>query len=66
MTTASVETTVAKTRELHAKISQLCNVDFDVFQTLSFMVLPVIPSLKITDQGLFDFDTWSFIGIDAE
>lgn len=66
MTTASVETTVAKTRELHAKISQLCNVDFDVFQTLSFMALPVIPSLKITDQGLFDFDTWSFIGIDAE
>ena len=66
MTAESVETTVAKTRELHAKISQLCNVEFDVFQTLSFMALPVIPSLKITDQGLFDFDTWSFISIDAE
>ena len=30
------------------------------FMTLSFMALPVIPSLKITDKGLFDVDTFGF------
>lgn len=28
--------------------------DIDVFQNLSFMSLPVIPELRITDSGLFD------------
>ena len=28
--------------------------DLDVFQNLSFMSLPVIPELRITDSGLFD------------
>ncbi|WP_143804509.1 adenine deaminase C-terminal domain-containing protein, partial [Oenococcus oeni] len=40
-------------------------IDFDPFLTLSFMALPVIPSLKITDQGLFDFDQFNFIDINA-
>ena len=31
--------------------------------TLSFMALPVIPSLKITDKGLFDVDTHKFIDV---
>jgi adenine deaminase len=66
MTAASFDEVVAKTQELHQKVGTLSDAQFDVFQTLSFMALPVIPSLKITDQGLFDFDTWSFIGIDAE
>lgn len=30
------------------------------FMTLSFLALPVIPSLKITDKGLFDVDTFGF------
>jgi adenine deaminase len=30
------------------------------FMTMSFLALPVIPHLKITDQGLFDVDTFSF------
>lgn len=30
------------------------------FMTLSFMALPVIPSLKITDKGLFDVDKFNF------
>ena len=29
--------------------------------TLSFMALPVIPSLKLTDRGLFDVDAFSFV-----
>lgn len=31
------------------------------FLTMSFLALPVIPSLKITDRGLFDVDSFSFI-----
>ena len=30
------------------------------FMTLSFMALLVIPSLKISDQGLFDADAFAF------
>ncbi len=30
------------------------------FMTLSFMALPVIPSLKMTDKGLFNVDSFNF------
>lgn len=33
------------------------------FMTLSFMALPVIPHLKITDKGLFDGDVFSFTSL---
>jgi len=33
----------------------------DPFVTLSFLALPVIPSLRLTDKGLFDADEGSFI-----
>ena len=33
----------------------------DPFISLSFMALPVIPSLRLTDCGLFDVDTFSFV-----
>jgi adenine deaminase len=33
------------------------------FMTLSFMALPVIPSLKITDRGLFDVDKFDFVAL---
>ena len=29
--------------------------------TLSFMSLPVIPSLRLLTQGAFDVETWRFI-----
>ena len=31
------------------------------FITMAFMCLPVIPELKLTDRGLFDFGRWSFV-----
>jgi adenine deaminase len=31
------------------------------FMTLSFMALLVIPQLKLSDQGLFDGDSFSFV-----
>lgn len=35
----------------------------DVFMTLGFLALPVIPELKITDKGLFDVNTFCFTDI---
>ncbi|MDY7221133.1 adenine deaminase [Halalkalibacterium halodurans] len=35
--------------------------DFNPFLTLSFLALPVIPEIKLTDQGLFDVTSFSFI-----
>ena len=33
----------------------------DPFITLSFMALPVIPTLRITDMGLFNVSEWKFV-----
>jgi len=33
------------------------------FMTLSFLALPVIPELKLTDQGLVDVEAFSFVGL---
>lgn len=45
---------IQKARELGV------NEGIDPFTTLSFMALPVIPSLRITDMGMFNVDKWSF------
>lgn len=36
---------------------------FDPFMTLSFLALPVIPELKITDQGLFDVNAFKMVDL---
>ena len=33
----------------------------DPFMTLSFMALPVIPSLRLTTKGVFDVERWEYI-----
>jgi adenine deaminase len=38
----------------------------DPFMTLSFMALLVIPSLKLSDRGLFDADAFRFIPLEAD
>ncbi len=38
--------------------------NIDPFMTLSFMALPVIPHLKVTDLGLFDVDAFSFVPLE--
>lgn len=40
------------------------NKTIDPFMTLAFLALPVIPEVKLTDLGLFDVNTFSFISID--
>lgn len=37
---------------------------FNPFLTLSFLTLPVIPELKLTDKGLFEFTSFSHINVE--
>ena len=48
-------------RELLAAAHSLGTELPQPFMTLAFMALPVIPALKITDQGLFDVEKFSFL-----
>lgn len=41
-------------------------LDFHLLLTLSFIALPVIPQLKITDTGLFDVDLFKHIAIQVD
>ena len=41
------------------------NPDVEPFMTLSFLALPVIPYLKLTDKGLFDVSKFEFVGLEA-
>lgn len=46
----------------HIAIDELCvNPELDPFMTLCFMSLPVIPMYKLTDIGLFDVRSFSFV-----
>ncbi|HEY8892282.1 MAG TPA: adenine deaminase [Clostridium sp.] len=40
--------------------------EYDPFISLSFMALPVIPAVKITTRGLFDYNKFDFIKLDVE
>ena len=49
---------------LHEALEQLSpNLGFNPFLTLSFLTLPVIPSIKLTDKGLFDVIIFDFIPV---
>lgn len=39
------------------------NKDYDPSMTLSFLALPVIPEIKLTDLGLFDVNSFKFVSI---
>ncbi len=42
------------------------NNELDPFMTLSFLALPVIPELKLTDMGLFDTRSFSFTEVSVK
>jgi adenine deaminase len=48
---------------LKKKAKELGAVPDDPFFTLSFLCLPVIPSLKLTDKGLVDVDKFKIVGL---
>lgn len=65
MSDAPFEIVAEQYGALQAAFTQISDVPFDPFITLSFMALPVIPDLKLTDQGLFDFDVFDFIDLNG-
>lgn len=55
---------VEELQQLHEAIERIApNLEFNPFLTLSFLTLPVIPSIKITDKGLFDVTQFQFISV---
>lgn len=60
------ESVMADLNHLQETISLLApDCRFNPFLALSFMSLVVIPNLKISDRGLFDVNTFSFIDVPA-
>lgn len=52
-----------KYQEINNMAKQLGSTLQSPFMTLSFMALPVIPQLKLTDKGLFDAEQFRFIDV---
>lgn len=52
-----------KYHDINNMAKQLGSTLQSPFMTLSFMALPVIPQLKLTDKGLFDAEQFRFIDV---
>jgi len=61
MSTATMDRLIAELDELYRAAAALpCKID-DPFATLSFLALPVVPELKLTDFGLVDVPRFSVV-----
>ncbi|MCK4651874.1 MAG: hypothetical protein KAT13_02155 [Methanosarcinales archaeon] len=63
ISTGSVESVDAKLRGLHAMMQEIGGVLPSPFMTLSFLALPVVPRLKITDMGLVDVEKQEIVDV---
>lgn len=53
-------------QKMHEEAGNLGVHDYlDPFMTLSFLALPVIPTLKLTDLGLVDIERWEIIPVNV-
>lgn len=68
LTTKPIEETTEILREMMEISYNVLGVnkEIDPFMTLSFMGLPVIPKLKLTDMGLFNVDDFKFINVSLD
>ena len=65
MTALDGATASIQLRALHEALLTLNpQLNFHLLLTLSFIALPVIPTLKITDTGLFNVTTFEHISIE--
>ena len=63
MSDKTAEEVLAEYRALCTAAGRLdCNSQIDPFMMLSFLPLPVIPELKLTDSGVFDVNLQQFYG----
>ena len=63
MTLADAATAAAEYEALDATAKSLGSKLKAPFMSLSFMALPVIPMLKMTDKGLFDVGQFNFVSL---
>ncbi|MGL5616519.1 MAG: adenine deaminase [Sarcina sp.] len=64
MTERPSEEVLNDLNNLHESINKIApNITFNPFLTLSFLALPVIPDIKITDKGIFDVNNFKFIDL---
>ncbi len=65
MSDRSLEEVYGSLREMHEIAFEKLHInrDLDPFMTLSFLALPVIPEIKLTDMGLFDVTKFAFTDI---
>jgi adenine deaminase len=63
LSTGSIESVDAKLRFLHAVMGEMGCVLPAPFMTQSFLALPVIPRLKITDLGLVDVEKHEIVDV---
>ena len=65
MSNESGEVIAEKLEEFHEKAHEELGISETVepVMTLTFMSLPVIPEIKLTDRGLFSYETFEFIPI---
>lgn len=62
MSSAPAEQLIARLEQISAQArAQGVHEGIDPFISLSFMALPVIPKLRITDMGMFDVDKFTFV-----
>lgn len=67
MSTTSWNKVLKGLKNINASAALLgASPDFNPFLTLSFLALPVIPELKITDRGLFDVSRFKHIALEAD
>ncbi len=60
----SSDKVVEELEKLHKEVACIMGCsDFNPFLTLSFMSLPVIPEIKLTDKGVFDVRNFCFIDV---
>ena len=61
MSTESCEIVAKRYSKLDCRLKEMGTTLRAPFMTLSFMALLVIPSLKLSDKGLFDGDRFEFV-----
>ncbi len=66
MSLASLEQVTARQAALHEACRALGLTLPDPFMALSFLALPVIPKLKLTDQGLVDVERFAVVPLFGE
>jgi adenine deaminase len=63
MSTAAIDVVARQYTEVIAASRKIGILHDNLFMTLSFLSLPVIPELKITDKGLVDVDDFAFTSL---